>query len=153
MERIATRDTWKNFDIVSPKKIELKIQFSEEEFELIKKGLIPKEMEDKWFIFYEDGYLYFHRSWTGRGIFKAEIIKEDNGYIIKEFSAEADKKISKMNDEKNIRTFVMLISMGLLKIPYNDLDNRIKGINSYENNEKGALEMWSTFGRMPFKKE
>ena len=28
------------------------------------KGLVPVEMEGKWFIYYEDGWLYLHRSWT-----------------------------------------------------------------------------------------
>lgn len=29
-------------------------------------------MEDKWFIFYEEPWLYFHRSWTGVGIYGVE---------------------------------------------------------------------------------
>ena len=39
------------------------------EFEQIKAGLIPAEMEDKWFIFFEAPWLYSHRSWTGHCIF------------------------------------------------------------------------------------
>ena len=35
--------------------------------DLIKKGVIPKAMEDKWFIYYDtsENKLYLHRSWTG----------------------------------------------------------------------------------------
>jgi hypothetical protein len=32
-------------------------------------GLVPEVMEDKWFIFFEQGWLYFHRSWTGACIY------------------------------------------------------------------------------------
>jgi hypothetical protein len=32
-------------------------------------GLVPVEMEDKWFVYFEDGWLYFHRSWTGALIY------------------------------------------------------------------------------------
>ena len=30
---------------------------------------IPAEMEDKWFIYFADGWLNLHRSWTGAHIF------------------------------------------------------------------------------------
>lgn len=32
-------------------------------------GLVPREMEDKWFICVHDGWLLFHRSWTGACIY------------------------------------------------------------------------------------
>lgn len=32
-------------------------------------GLIPREMEDKWFIHFNDNWLMFHRSWTGAHIY------------------------------------------------------------------------------------
>lgn len=35
------------------------------EFEQIKAGLVPREMEDKWFMFFEEPWLFIHRSWTG----------------------------------------------------------------------------------------
>ena len=44
---------------------------SEEEFEHIKRGIVPEEMEEKWFIYFEDDKLYFHRSWSGSLIFIA----------------------------------------------------------------------------------
>jgi hypothetical protein len=39
--------------------------FSHSEAEQIRRGLIPEAMEDKWFIYFADGWLWFHRSWTG----------------------------------------------------------------------------------------
>jgi hypothetical protein len=44
--------------------------YSAGEFDIISAGLIPKEMEDRWFIYYESGWLYLHRSWTGFCIYK-----------------------------------------------------------------------------------
>jgi len=32
-------------------------------------GHVPEDMDDKWFIFFEDGWLNFCRSWTGHSIF------------------------------------------------------------------------------------
>jgi hypothetical protein len=37
--------------------------------ERLQLGHIPEDMDDGWFIFYERGWLYFHRSWTGDCIF------------------------------------------------------------------------------------
>jgi hypothetical protein len=39
------------------------------EAERIRQGFIPQQVEDKWFAYCKDDWLYFHRSWTGAGIF------------------------------------------------------------------------------------
>jgi len=36
-------------------------------------GLVPEEIEDKWFIYWEDDTLFFHRSWTGNCIYVSPI--------------------------------------------------------------------------------
>lgn len=57
--------------------------FSSEEFERVKAGLIPREMEDKWFIYYDNHALNIHRSWTGFHIYSITILPhEDNTYSI-----------------------------------------------------------------------
>ncbi len=43
----------------------LDMKLTEEEFLALKMGQVPREMEDKWFSFYEEDMLYVHRSWTG----------------------------------------------------------------------------------------
>ncbi|MHC5722873.1 MAG: hypothetical protein ACYTXY_01725, partial [Nostoc sp.] len=52
--------------------------YSQEEFDRIAAGVIPEQMEDKWFIFYEAPWVYLHRSWTGFCIFKVrfEVVGE-----------------------------------------------------------------------------
>lgn len=44
-------------------------EFTDAETDLLVIGLIPKEMEDKWFICLHQGWLLFHRSWTGACIY------------------------------------------------------------------------------------
>ena len=85
---IATKDIWKNLPIDNPKQLQIYLEFNESQFSKIKNGLIPEEMEDKWFIYYEEEFLYFHRSWTGFGMYKTKITKEPTGYIIREFWVE-----------------------------------------------------------------
>jgi ADP-ribosylglycohydrolase len=57
--------------------------FSSEEFERVKAGFIPREMEDKWFIYYDNHTLNIHRSWTGYHIYKMMIKSlEDNRHTV-----------------------------------------------------------------------
>jgi hypothetical protein len=67
---IATKKSWK---IKHPPKKKKKLAydtiFTDSDAEQIMKGFIPSVMEEKWFIYYEDGWLYLHRSWTGALIY------------------------------------------------------------------------------------
>ena len=78
--RIAKRNDWKTEPMPSvSKNIMLEKVYSQEEFDRIAAGVIPEQMEDKWFIFYEAPWLYLHRSWTGFCIFKVrfEVVAEN----------------------------------------------------------------------------
>ena len=63
---IATRESCM---ILDPPEMQVALDFSESytdsDFERIKRAVIPEEGEDKWFIFFGEPWLYFHRSWTG----------------------------------------------------------------------------------------
>ncbi len=70
----ATRDSWQT----SPSKgkfvpITYEDEFTPAEVNRIRLGLIPREMEDKWFIYFDEPTLFFHRSWTGYLIYKVEL--------------------------------------------------------------------------------
>src|SRR5690242_9563758 len=57
--------------------------FSYNEFERVKTGLVPREMEDKWFIYYENHTLNIHRSWTGHHIYMITMQpQEDNTFAV-----------------------------------------------------------------------
>lgn len=77
---IATRESWK---ILALPETRADLDFAEaytlEEFERIRRGLIPHEMEDKWFVFFEEPWLFFHRSWTGSGIYGVRFQLSDSG--------------------------------------------------------------------------
>ena len=75
MNETATKNTWKNIPIDNPNRIDIDFLFTEKQFSKLTKGLIPQQMEDKWFIYYENEWLNFHRSWTGNGMYKAKLNK------------------------------------------------------------------------------
>lgn len=60
--------------------LKYRARFTQEEFEQIKRGFVPKAMEDKWFICFEDGTLYFHRSWTGVCVFSLKLVEENGRF-------------------------------------------------------------------------
>src|SRR5262249_61512865 len=64
--RIATRSDWKTQPMPAEnERIALERDYSIEEFDRLRAGLVPQEMEDRWFIYFEDPWLFLHRSWTG----------------------------------------------------------------------------------------
>jgi len=50
--------------------------FTVDDVERIQRGLIPEEMEDKWFIYWLDGMLHCCRSWTGYCIYLVSFASE-----------------------------------------------------------------------------
>jgi hypothetical protein len=50
----------------------------------LKVGLIPREMEDKWFIYFEEPHLFLHRSWSGQPVYKLTLKNLPNGAEVTE---------------------------------------------------------------------
>jgi hypothetical protein len=75
--KTAKPTDWKTEALPSLKStIRLDRTFSPDEMNLIKRGLVPEEMEDKWFIYWKDGTLFFHRSWTGYCLYAVHFVAE-----------------------------------------------------------------------------
>jgi len=67
----AQRGDWKTIPMPQEcRPLTFQRAYSPADFEIVSMGLIPQEMEDKWFIYYEAPWLYLHRSWTGYCIYK-----------------------------------------------------------------------------------
>jgi hypothetical protein len=78
--RVACKADWKTRPM--PKKhvvVPFIKHLNSREAELVRRGLIPEEMEQKWFIYWEGDTLHFHRSWTGYCIYKVTFEPEGNG--------------------------------------------------------------------------
>jgi hypothetical protein len=77
----ATADSWQTRPMPEARK-ELAIDgtFSRQEYEQITHGYIPQEQQDRWFIYFEAGWLYFHRSRTGTCVYHPQIAPIDDHY-------------------------------------------------------------------------
>jgi hypothetical protein len=80
----ATPTSWKRepFGIGIP--IPYQAVFSDEQFNQLQMGIIPKVMEDKWFIYYEQPYLFLHRSWTGQSVYRLALKEVKGGAEVTE---------------------------------------------------------------------
>jgi hypothetical protein len=66
----AVSSSWKHLPAPAEREpLAFEAVFTDSDGELLMRGLVPQEMEDKWFIYFDDGWLRFHRSWTGAFIY------------------------------------------------------------------------------------
>ncbi|MEH2071084.1 MAG: hypothetical protein V7K47_23495 [Nostoc sp.] len=110
---IAKRDDWKTEPMPSVStNITVEKLYSQQEFDRIAAGIIPQQMEDKWFIFYEAPWLYLHRSWTGFCIFKVRF--EIVGESFKIAQAEVNRnpaEYSNTDDERDVSLLETLLDL------------------------------------------
>ncbi|CAB4040993.1 Hypothetical predicted protein, partial [Paramuricea clavata] len=64
------------------KTVQLNVGYSDQEMEKIKFGIIPRDMDDRWFIYYgeDEETLYLHRSWTGFCVYMVKFKNVDSGF-------------------------------------------------------------------------
>jgi len=88
----ATRQSWPNVQPLPAAHARLVVEhaFTEHEYARLACGVIPEQMEDKWFIFLEDATLFFHRSWTGFCIFQVILAKQGATYAIADVLVNRD---------------------------------------------------------------
>ena len=115
MTGVVKKDDWKTSEFSKPKTIKVNFRITESQYAKIRFGLLPLQMEDKWFAYFDDGHIHFHRSWTGAKIYEAAIQKRDDYYIISELIVERNKKLySNTDDNEDVRSFDFLVGRGLL---------------------------------------
>jgi 8-oxo-dGTP pyrophosphatase MutT (NUDIX family) len=89
----ATRFSWRITDMPAKKaRLPFGMRFSPGEVARLRKGHIPHEMEDKWFIFFENDWLNFHRSWTGYCIYRLRLEPDGECYRVAEAWVNRDSK-------------------------------------------------------------
>src|SRR5262245_38613747 len=88
---IATPADWKTEPLPAQKTtIALHRRVSAHDMQRIRRGLVPEQMEDKWFIYWKDDTLFFHRSWTGYCIYIVRFAATDDGWDMVEAEVNRD---------------------------------------------------------------
>lgn len=101
-EYIATREDWETCPMPEETaSFKIKKKLKKEDIIRLKCGHIPREMEDKWFSYFEDGKLYIHRSWSGLCIYivtfntitnrhKVIVNRDDNQYACTDINEDIE---------------------------------------------------------------
>jgi hypothetical protein len=112
----ANRDSWQTRDMPDEKqKLAFTRVFSSSEYKLLQMGFIPDEMEEKWFIYMEKDWLYFHRSWTGICIYRMHLERAKGGYEVIETWVNRDpEQYSDTDDQRDIARLNLLIDQFLI---------------------------------------
>jgi hypothetical protein len=98
-------------------------------------------MEDKWFIYWKDDTLFFHRSWTGFCIYVVSFAAEGDSFRMIAADVNRDPEQYKAtNDERDAGMISYLVDVLLLHqeavFPSAELPS-----------EKQTLTIWSQIGR------
>ncbi len=79
-ERKARKADWKTEPMPSANKvINLDLRYSAAAMSTIRRGFLPRDMDDRWFAYMEGDSLFLHRSWSGHCIFVVRFSAEDEG--------------------------------------------------------------------------
>ena len=90
--RVATPTDWKNKPMPSEQHYVIKVELplSPVALEKIRHGHLPGQMEDKWWMFFENNVIRYFRSWTGDNIFNAYCEQRGDDYYIVEIEVNTD---------------------------------------------------------------
>lgn len=115
----ATRKSWNHLPAPTSRgELVLHALFTEAEAEQLRLGLVPEQMEDKWFVYFEDGWLRFHRSWTGAFIYALRLDDSPAGVRVTESWVNRDpSQYTGTDTEYDRRLVQFIIDAFLLKNP------------------------------------
>jgi len=115
----ATRHDWKRKPLPEKRTtIPLGRAYSVGELSLIRQGLVPQHLADQWFIFHEEGALFFHRSWTGHCIYVVHF--HEAGEEIRATHVDVNRdpgQYSETDDQRDREAVLELIHLLLLQRP------------------------------------
>ena len=110
--KVAKDTSWKTEPMpqTESSRIETTIIFSEKDMEIIRMGHIPEAMEDHWFMYCDDEYIRYYRSWTGMCAFEAHYYKKEEQYIVDELCINHGLVEFGVNgDESGVTLFAYLL--------------------------------------------
>ena len=140
--RAAKPTDWNSSELPDQRStVPLDCPFSTPEMEKIRQGLIPEVMEDKWFIYWENDCLHFHRSWTGICVYVVKFADQSGQFRMVEAQINRDpEQYEGTSDEYDARMISYLVDILLLRQPAEFPIDK-------EPSDMDVLKTWSAVGR------
>ena len=99
---VARRDSRPSVAPMPESKIKLdyEARFTPTEYDKLRRGLVPRNMDQRWFIFMEDDWLFIHRDSSGFCIYQVRVDRMKDEYAVTEAYANRDpRQYKQVNDE------------------------------------------------------
>ena len=95
----ATADSWETTPLGDQREpLDVSRTYSEEEFEGIRQGHVPEDMDDRWFVWTgDDDVVHIVRSWSGATLYEVAFRRAGDGWEIAEAWAARDTEHSTNN--------------------------------------------------------
>jgi hypothetical protein len=116
LPKSATRGAWKTRPLPTARAaLSYSRTFDRVEHDRLERGLVPDQMEDKWFIFLEEPWLFFHRSWTGTCIYALRLRADGDGFAVEEaWVNRAPEEYRETDDAYDTKVLAFLVDRLLL---------------------------------------
>ena len=140
-ERIAVPSAWKTHALpVRRASVTLDRVFSPQDMDRIRRGVVPEAMEDKWFIYWKEDRLFFHRSWTGFCIYVVRFAADGDAWRMMQADVNRDpRQYQETDTDRDARLIAYLIDVVLL--------HRHVEFPPAGSPQESALTNWSVVGR------
>lgn len=120
----AGPESWKTKPFTKTVHLKFHASYSASEFQKLAEGLVPRQMEDKWFVYMLDDQLCFHRSWTGLPVYRVTFEQHGEGatVIAAEYEGEHREKSNLVYQAKLLEFLIGNLLLGR-KLPFPLPDN------------------------------
>jgi len=113
----ACEEDWPNLRPLPERQAEIAVDlwYDEDAMCRIRKGFLPVDQDEKWFIWFRDNVLHLHRSWTGICIHEVRFIQGADGWRAATASVNRDpEQYGATDDDEDRRVLVEMIDLHLL---------------------------------------
>ncbi len=110
---VPNADTYETIPISKEniREVTLSFPITEAEMQVLRRGHIPHAQEDHWYMYTDEEYIRYFRSWTGVCSFEAHYMKVGDGYIVDRLRMNKDLAQFGVNgDESGEALFKYLIA-------------------------------------------
>ena len=116
---VATRSSWSvHPPPVKRAALRLGAAYDQAECARIRAGLVPEDMDDKWFMFFEEPWLYVHHSWSGFCIYGVRFeASPDGSRIVESWANRNEAEWGATSEEHDARFLQFLIDALLVHKP------------------------------------
>jgi len=118
-DQMATSDSWETLDMPARHMdFHLGLEITAEEKDILELGHIPRVMEDHWFMYYADGTIHYHRSWTGICVFEANVEPRGDHFVVTDVRANCDPEQCSCGDveeQRNLLTMLIMMEVGRMR--------------------------------------